>query len=92
MLNGAYFLNTARGEIVDEWSMIENLKSGKLKAAAVDVISNETHLEKWNHPVIKYAREHENLIVSPHTAGLTIDSESKAAIEILNEINKALNV
>lgn len=92
MQNGSYFLNTARGEIVNESSMIENLKSGKLKAAAVDVISNETQLDKWNHPVIKYAREYENLIVSPHTAGLTIDSESKAAIEILNEINKALNV
>jgi phosphoglycerate dehydrogenase-like enzyme len=91
MQSGSYFLNTARGEIVDELAMIEALASGKLKAAAVDVISNETQLEKWNHPVIKYARENENLIVSPHTAGLTIDSETKAAIEIFNEIKKAMD-
>jgi D-3-phosphoglycerate dehydrogenase / 2-oxoglutarate reductase len=91
MQHGSYFLNTARGEIVDEMAMINNLKSGKLKAAAVDVITNETQLEKWNHPVIKYARENSNLIVTPHTAGLTIDSESKAAIEIFNEIKKAFD-
>lgn len=91
MQKGAYFLNTARGEIVDELVMINNLKSGKLRAAAVDVITNETQLEKWNHPVIKYARENDNLIVSPHTAGLTIDSESKAAVEIFNEIKKTLD-
>ena len=91
MQDGAYFLNTARGEIVEESAMLEVLKSGKLKAAAVDVISNETQLEKWNHPLIKFARENDNLIISPHTAGLTIDSESKAAIEIFNEIKKALD-
>ena len=91
MQEDSYFLNTARGEIVDELAMIDALEIGKLKAAAVDVISNETNLDKWNHPVIAYARNHDNLIVTPHTAGLTIDSESKAAIEIFNEIQKALN-
>jgi phosphoglycerate dehydrogenase-like enzyme len=91
MQEGAYFLNTARGEIVEESAMLEALKSGKLNAAAVDVISNETQLEKWSHPLIKFARENDNLIISPHTAGLTIDSESKAAIEIFNEIKKALD-
>jgi D-3-phosphoglycerate dehydrogenase len=92
MIDGSYFLNTARGELVDEIAMIEALKDGKLKAAAVDVISGEDNMYKWDHPVIKYARENNNLIVSPHTAGLTVDSESKAALEILNEIKTHLNL
>ncbi len=92
MQDGACFLNTARGELVDEPAMIEALKSGKLRAAAVDVISGEDRMYKWDHPVIAYAREHRNLIVSPHTAGLTIDSESKAAMEILNEIKAHLKL
>lgn len=91
MKPGSYFLNTARGELVDEKAMIESLKNGKLKAAAVDVITHESELYKWNHPVIEYARNNDNLIVTPHTAGLTVDSESKAAIEIFKEIQKAIN-
>lgn len=92
MRDGSCFLNTARGELVDEMAMIEALKSGKLKAAAVDVISDEDRLYKWDHPVIAAAREYKNLIVSPHTAGLTVDSESKAAMEILNEIKAHLKL
>jgi D-3-phosphoglycerate dehydrogenase len=90
MQNGSYFINTARGELVDEDAMLDALKSGKLAAAAVDVITNESLPDKWNHPVIKYARENDNLIITPHTAGLTVDSESKAAMEIYKEIIKVL--
>lgn len=92
MREGAFFLNTARGEIVDEQAMIDALRSGRLKAAAVDVISQEEELSKWNHPVIAFARECDRLIVTPHTAGLTVDSESKAALEILNEIKQQLHL
>lgn len=92
MKDGSCFLNTARGELVDELAMIEALKSGKLRAAAVDVITGEDRPYKWDHPVIAYARENPNLIVSPHTAGLTVDSESKAAMEILNEIKAHLKL
>lgn len=86
MKNGSYFLNTARGELVDERAMLEVLRKGKLKAAAVDVISNEHLVDKWNHPVIRYARENENLLVSPHIAGCTVDSEAKAAEDVLRQI------
>ena len=34
--------------------------------------------EKSEHPLIKYAQTHENLIITPHIAGLTYDSERKA--------------
>jgi phosphoglycerate dehydrogenase-like enzyme len=86
MRNGAYFLNTARAELVDEKAMLFNLKNHKLKAAAVDVISNEHIYNKWNHPVIKYARENKNLIVSNHVAGLTDQSETKAAFDIFKQL------
>jgi D-3-phosphoglycerate dehydrogenase / 2-oxoglutarate reductase len=91
MKTGSYFLNTARGELVDEPAMLEALKTSKLKAAAVDVISDEARPLKWDHPVIEYARRHENLTISPHTAGLTVDSETKAMTEILREITNAIN-
>ena len=86
MQDQSYFLNTARAELVDEKAMLDALKSKKIKAAAVDVISNEHIQDKWNHPIIKFARENSNLIVSSHVAGLTIESESKAAFDIFKQL------
>ena len=88
MKSGSYFLNTARGELVDELVLIEKLRDGHIKAAAVDVISDEHLNEKWNHPMIRYARENSNLIVSPHVAGLTIQSESKAMADLIKQVKK----
>jgi phosphoglycerate dehydrogenase-like enzyme len=41
MKDGAYFINVARGSIVDEVSLIKNLKYGKLAGAALDVYEEE---------------------------------------------------
>lgn len=79
MKNGVYFINTSRGEIVDEAALLKNLTSKHIKAAAVDVITDEFTSDKPTHPMIQYARENDNLIVTPHIAGLTYDSERKAA-------------
>jgi phosphoglycerate dehydrogenase-like enzyme/CMP-N-acetylneuraminic acid synthetase len=77
MKDGAYFLNTSRGEVVDEAAMLAALDSGRLAAAGVDVVSEEQQADLREHPVVRYAREHDNLVITPHMAGLTVDSESK---------------
>ena len=41
MKDGAFFINVARGSIVDELSLIKNLKNGKLAGAAIDVYEEE---------------------------------------------------
>jgi phosphoglycerate dehydrogenase-like enzyme len=92
MKKGAFFINSARGEIVDESALIDALESGQLAGAAVDVISNEFTSVKNEHPMIKYAKSHKNLIVTPHIAGLTFESEFKAAQYSLNQVFKSLGV
>ena len=76
MKAGAYLVNTSRGEIVDENAVLEALKRGHLGGYGTDVLSNEaTILEDFSdHPLVEYAREHQNLIIVPHTGGLTHDS------------------
>jgi len=88
MQKGSYFLNTSRGGLADEDAMLAALKSGHLAGAAVDVISGEQSEDFYNHKVITYARENNNLLVSPHIAGLTVDSQGKSAQFSVDTINK----
>lgn len=90
MKTGAYFLNTARGELVDELALIDALNSGKLRAAALDVIQNESSIDFETNPLILYARKNGNLLITSHIAGLTVQSESKAAKEIYWELTKSI--
>jgi phosphoglycerate dehydrogenase-like enzyme len=90
MKDGVYFINTSRGEIIDEDALLKNLESGKITAAGLDVISGELTDDKNTHPIIKYARNHSNLIVTPHIAGLTYESEAKAARIIIKQIRELI--
>ncbi|MBF0162930.1 MAG: cytidylyltransferase [Magnetococcales bacterium] len=79
MRPGAIFINVSRGEIVDESALLASLESGHLAAAGLDVISDEFLSDKRRHPLIRYAATHDHLLITPHIAGLTRDSELKAA-------------
>jgi D-3-phosphoglycerate dehydrogenase len=75
---GAYLINTARGELVDWEALLEALRSGHLAGVATDVFEGEFvpgFAERFpSHPVLEYARAHNNLILTPHIGGSTIDA------------------
>lgn len=73
---GAYFINTARAEIVDEIALLEALESGRLAGAALDVLDGEfaPDFDAGSHPLVAYARNHENLLITPHIGGSTRDA------------------
>ena len=75
---GAYFVNTARGELVDNEALLAALRSGHLAGAALDVLDGEfsPSFQPKDHPVVRYAREHANLILTPHIGGSTRDAWS----------------
>ena len=68
MKPGAMLINTARGEIVDPSAVADALKSGRLSYAAFDVHAKEPIPE--DYPL----RDIENVILTPHIAGVTADS------------------
>lgn len=76
MKQGAYLINTARGELVNEDALMQALESGHLAGAALDVIKaeNENSANISNSSLVKYAENHDNLIITPHIGGATYDS------------------
>lgn len=77
--NNCIFINTSRGEVIDENQLIKFLKNKKIKYAAIDVVANEHLLPKKKNKIFDYASKNNNLIITPHIAGLTHESELVAA-------------
>ena len=89
MKNNFYFVNTARGKNVKTKSLVEALKSGKVKGACLDVLEYEKssfeNIETENDD-LKYLLESEKAIVTPHIAGWTHQSKEKLAQFIVDKI------
>lgn len=64
MKKTAFFINTARGSVVDEPALVEALKTGEIQAAAIDVIEDEMNEESELFGM-------ENCILTPHSAFLS---------------------
>lgn len=78
MKTGVILVNTARGGLIDEKELLEAIKKGKIKGAALDCLEKEplsSDDEFLNNP---------NIIITPHIGGGTIDLKDKI-IKILVE-------
>lgn len=91
MKQGAWFINTSRGELVDEDGLLEALKSGRLAGAALDVISEEHSESVAAHPLLMYAKEHDNLIITPHIGGCTVESMEKTETFLAEQLGSQLS-
>jgi phosphoglycerate dehydrogenase-like enzyme len=69
---GAVFINTSRGGLTDEKALLESLLEGRIGAAGVDVLEGEPAIDE--HPLVGYARTHDNLIITPHIGGFSPDA------------------
>jgi len=69
MRDDSYLINTARGGIVDELALIDSLNSKKLLGAAVDVLDGESPFGVKEQRLVKYSKNHENVIITPHLGG-----------------------
>ncbi|MCC2590590.1 NAD(P)-dependent oxidoreductase [Chryseobacterium sp. MFBS3-17] len=90
-----YLINTARGKNVKTKDLVEALKSGKVKGAALDVLEFEKssfeHLEGDNDD-LRFLLQSENVLVTPHIAGWTHQSKKKLACFIADKILKRYNI
>jgi phosphoglycerate dehydrogenase-like enzyme len=72
MKPGAVLVNTARGGLVEEAALVEALTSGHLRAAGLDVLSEEP--PQPDHSLLSL----ENVVVTPHVAWLTQETLARS--------------
>jgi len=84
MKKGAYFINNARGTVVDLEALAEALKSGHLAGAAVDVFPKEpkSNAEKFVTPLQGLP----NVLLTPHVGGSTEEAQERIGSEVARKL------
>ena len=79
MKDGVYIVNTARGGVINEVTLLDFIEAGKVAGAALDVFETEPapELVLLMNP---------NLSLTPHLGGNTIDAQEKIGIELAEQI------
>ena len=73
MKGGAFFVNMARGKVVDEFALVDALRAGAIAGAGLDVFENEPAV----HPDLLTM---ENVALCPHVGGSTVESRKHARL------------
>lgn len=91
MKPGSLLINTSRGELINEDALLGSLQSGKLAGAALDVLCAEDRINRGENPLISYAAEHNNLLITPHIGGCTTESMAKTEIFMAKKLSEKIN-
>ncbi|MBW6463681.1 MAG: phosphoglycerate dehydrogenase [Firmicutes bacterium] len=83
MKPGVRIINCARGGLVDEDALFKALKEGKVAGAALDVFEAEP-------PVNCNLLKLDNVIVTPHLGALTREAQTNVALQVAEQVIKAL--
>lgn len=85
MREGAFFISTARGHIHDEAALAAALADRRLAGAGLDVWASEP--PPCDHPLLKF----DNVLVSPHTAGVTRETRRNMGRIAAEQVLQALD-
>lgn len=92
-----FLINTSRGPIVKTDDLVKNLKSGKILGACLDVIEYEENSfetfrgEARRIKSFEYLKKSENVILTPHVAGWTVESYRKLSQVLADKIKRAFH-
>ena len=85
-----YLVNTSRGEIVDTEALVRGLNNGKIIGAALDVLEPEgkSFIKRRDENHLQSLLNMENVIVTPHVAGWTVESYQRINEVLIEKIKK----
>jgi D-3-phosphoglycerate dehydrogenase len=88
LLGGKYFVNTARGELVDESALLEAIGKDALAGVGIDVIANENgahRLDAW-----RALLPGRNMVLTPHMGGATFGAMGRTESFIAEKLKAAV--
>ena len=85
MKDGAYFVNTARGAVVDEQALLEAVQKGKLSGVSLDVYEEEPAMP--TNPLLNLP----NVFCTPHTAAETFETYNRVSLCCARQIIAVAN-
>jgi len=91
----AYIVNTARDRIVNESDLVRALEHGEIAGYAADVLAGEFEFDTKgfkNHPLVEYAKTHNNVIIVPHTGGMTHESREDTDVFTTEKLKDIINL
>ena len=85
---GFVLINTSRGKIIDFKSLLKALKSGHLAGACLDVLPHEPPMQSTEEQQRLFLElvNYDQVVLSPHIAGWTVESKRKIAEVLLSKI------
>ena len=84
MKPGAIFVNTSRGPVHDEHAVFQALVTRRLAAAGLDVFEEEP--SPLDNPIFNL----DNVVVSSHVAGVTVEASPRASMQVVSEMLRVL--
>jgi D-3-phosphoglycerate dehydrogenase / 2-oxoglutarate reductase len=84
---GAYLVNCARGNLIDEQALLCALMEGRLAGVALDVFSQEPI---GDHAILKHILAHERVLATPHLGASTVEAQVRVSTEVARNIIAAL--
>ena len=84
MKPSAYFINTARGRIVVEQDLVDALRTERIAGAGLDVFETEPL------PAASPLRLLQNVVLSPHAAGITREATEAGLAMAIGNVLRAL--
>lgn len=81
---GVWLINTANGKIIDENALLQQLNSGRIAGAAIDVFASEPSIDS---PLI----HHDKVLHTPHLGGNTHEAQHDLGILIVRQVLDALH-
>ena len=86
MKKNVVIINTSRGALIDESELLLALKEHRILGAGLDVLASELYGDISDDPLVQYAKDHDNVVISPHIGGVTFESQELAYTKIVSMI------
>lgn len=86
MKKGVFIIDAARGGILDEQALCDNIESGKVAGAALDVFDVEPPTDELRKKLIGF----DNVVCTPHIGASTYEAQERVGEQIVENLIKAL--